>query len=166
MKSVYIYYLLFLNFYISANPVEEINTFFENDLTFIQTSLNKIDNTLDKSTGSFKRESDNSIRVEIESPFNEIYFINSNGIEIHDLEFNQIRNIPNEQVRQNFFVNFILNGFIDHTKITDQKVKSFIVYEAEREYYFELINQDTLQIKFKDNMDIDNLIKFFKNNAS
>ena len=49
MKKIYFCYLLFLNIFISATPIEEINIFFTNDLTFVQTSLNKIDNSFDKS---------------------------------------------------------------------------------------------------------------------
>ena len=116
MKKIYFCYLLFLNLFISATPIEEINIFFTNDLTFVQTSLNKIDNSFDKSEGSYKKSPD-KIRIDIESPFKEIYFIDSDGIEVHDLEFNQIKNIPIEQVNQNFFIDFILNGFLDSSKI-------------------------------------------------
>tara|TARA_B100001250_G_scaffold368384_1_gene351030 strand:+ start:851 stop:1351 length:501 start_codon:yes stop_codon:yes gene_type:complete len=166
LKNTHIYYLLFLNLFISATPIDEINTFFNHDLTFVQTSLNKIDSSFDKSVGSFKRGSDNIIRIDIESPFKEKYFLDRNGIEVHDIEFNQIRNIPIEEVNKNFFINFILNGFIDNSKILNLKKKSFIVVEDQKEFYFEFIDQNTLQIKFKDNMNIDNLIKFSKNNAN
>jgi len=166
LKKTYIYYLLFLNLCIAANPIEEINSFFKNDLIFIQTSLNNIDDSFDKSVGSFKRDSNNRIRVDVESPFKEIYFIDSNGIEIHDLEFNQIKTIPTEQLKKSFFVNFVLNGLIDNTKIIDINNESFVVLEDEKRYYFEFIDQNNLQIKFKDNMNIDNLIKFSKTNAS
>ena len=161
LKKIYFCYLLFLNLFISATPIEEINIFFTNDLTFVQTSLNKIDNSFDKSEGSYKKSPD-KIRIDIESPFKEIYFIDNDGIEVHDLEFNQIKNIPIEQVNQNFFIDFILNGFLDSSKIENLNNKSFVVVEDEKKFYFEFIDENTLQIKFKDNMNIDNLIKFFK----
>jgi len=91
LKKIYFCYLLFLNLFISATPIEEINIFFTNDLTFVQTSLNKIDNSLDKSVGSYKKSLD-KIRIDIESPFTEIYFKNNDGIEVHDLAFKQIKN--------------------------------------------------------------------------
>ena len=65
MKKIYFCYLLFLNIFISATPIEEINIFFTNDLTFVQTSLNKIDNSFDKSEGSYKKSPD-KIRIDIE----------------------------------------------------------------------------------------------------
>ena len=97
------------------------------------------------------------------SPFKEIYFINEGGVEIHDLEFNQIKNIPLDQFN-NLFVNFIFNNSIDNTKISSIKNKSFTLIEDDKNFYFEFIDENTLQVKFKDNMEISNIIKFFKNN--
>ena len=75
----------------SANSEESLNTFFNNELSFIQTSLNKINDSFDESSGVLTRKEDNTVKIEIIEPFKEIYFINNDGIEIHDLEFNQIK---------------------------------------------------------------------------
>ena len=40
----------------------------------------------------------------------------------------------------------------------------FQITEFEKNYYFEFISNDTLQIKYKDNMNLDNLINFSKQN--
>lgn len=163
LKYFFLNIFFIFNIVISASPVEELNSFFKNDLSFTQTSFNKINRDYDKSEGTFKRNSDNSIKIDILSPFKEIYFINEGGVEIHDLEFNQIKNIPLDQFN-NFFVNFIFNNSIDNTKISSIKNKSFTLIEDDKNFYFEFIDENTLQIKFKDNMEISNIIKFFKSN--
>ena len=94
----------------------------------------------------------------------EIYFINEDGIEIHDLEFNQKRFIKNQDIPNNI-LKFIKNGFrnesLDFEQIDDSKFK---ITELEKNYYFEFISNDKLQIKYKDNMNLDNLINFSKQN--
>ena len=145
---------------ISANTIESLNEFFKNNLEFVQTSFNTINNSFDKSYGNFSRDLNNNIKIEINSPFKEIYFINEDGIEIHDLEFNQKRFIKNQDIPNNI-LKFIKNGFmnesLDFEQIDDSKFK---ITEFEKNYYFEFINNDTLQIKYKDNMNLDNLINF------
>ncbi len=162
MKFFYINFLLFFNLLISANSFESLNRFFTYNLDFVQTSFNTINNSFDKSYGNFSRDSNNNIKVEIISPFKEIYFINENGIEIHDLEFNQKRYIKNQDI-SNDILKFIKNGFTDeslnYVQIDDTKFK---ITEFEKNYYFEFLSNDTLQIKYKDNMNIDNLINFSK----
>ena len=147
---------------ISANTIESLNEFFKNNLEFVQTSFNTINNSFDKSYGNFSRDLNNNIKIEINSPFKEIYFINEDGIEIHDLEFNQKRFIKNQDIPNNI-LKFIKNGFDDESlnleQIGDSKFK---ITELEKNYYFEFISNDTLQVKYKDNMNLDNLINFSK----
>ena len=164
LKFIYINFLLFFNLLISANTIESINDFFKNNLEFVQTSFNTINNSFDKSYGNFYRDLNNNIKIEINSPFKEIYFINEDGIEIHDLEFNQKRFIKNQDIPNNI-LKFIKNGFrnesLDFEQIDDSKFK---ITEFEKNYYFEFISDDTLQIKYKDIMNLDNLINFSKQN--
>ena len=147
---------------ISANTIESLNEFFKNNLEFVQTSFNTINNSFDKSYGNFYRDLNNNIKIEINSPFKEIYFINEDGIEIHDLEFNQKRFIKNQDISNNI-LKFIKNGFknesLDFKQIDDSKFK---ITESEKNYYFEFISNNNLQIKYKDNMNLDNLINFSK----
>ena len=53
------------------------------------------------------------------------------------------------------------NESLDFEQIGDSKFK---ITELEKNYYFEFISNDTLQIKYKDNMNLDNLINFSKQN--
>ena len=164
LKFIYINFLLFFNLLVSANTVESLDEFFKNNLEFVQTSFNTINNSFDKSYGNFFRDLNNNIKIEINSPFKEIYFINEDGIEIHDLELNQKRFIKNQDIPNNI-LKFIKNGFrnesLDFEQIDDSKFK---ITEFEKNYYFEFISNDTLQIKYKDNMNLDNLINFSKQN--
>ena len=122
---------------------------------FIQTSINKLNNTSDESKGTYIKNDDKSIVIEINSPFREKYFINNNEIKIHDLDFNQIKKIPINDKNENMLINFLSGGFPKNfnNKITVNE-KVFII---------DFINENTVQIKFKDNMQIDNVIKFYKN---
>ena len=54
-----------------------------------------------------------------------------------------------------------MNESLDFEQIDDSKFK---ITEFEKNYYFEFISNDTLQIKYKDNMNLDNLINFSKQN--
>ncbi len=160
MKFIYVNFLLFFNLLVSANTVESLNEFFKNNLEFVQTSFNAINNSFDKSYGNFFRDSNNNIKIEINHPFKEIYLINENGIEIHDLEFNQKRFIKNQDISNNI-LKFIKNGFNDEALNLEQvNNNKFKITEFEKNYYFEFLSSDTLQIKYKDNMDLDNLINF------
>ena len=164
MKFFYINFLLIFNLLVSANSIESLNIFFKNNLEFVQTSFNTINNSFDKSYGNFSRDSNNNIKIEINSPFKEIYFINENGIEIHDLEFNQKRFIKNQDISSNI-LKFIKNGFNDESLNLEQVDSTkFKITEFEKNYYFEFLSNDTLQIKYKDNMGLDNLINFSKQN--
>ncbi len=159
LRYLYINILFIFSTLVSASPVDELEIFFKQELVFIQSSFNKLDKSYDISEGTFIRKADNSVRVDIISPFKEIYFLNKEGLEIHDLEFDQIKNIPINDVN-NLLVSFIINGDIDNSKIINIKKKSFTITEDDKIYYFEFLDTDTLQVKFKDNMEVNNIIKF------
>ena len=146
---------------IYASISNELDNFFSGDLKFIQTSLNEIKNSIDESQGIFKRVSNNNISIEIVSPFKERYFLTEEYIEIYDLEFDQIKNIPKEEFKNNLFINYLINGFDDKALISKDK-NSFVINDGKNIYQFKYINQSTLQVRFKDNMNITNIIKFYK----
>ena len=153
---------LFLANSIYASISNELDIFFSEDLKFIQTSLNENKNSIDESEGIFKRVSKNNIILEIVSPFKERYFLTEEYIEIHDLEFDQIKNIPKEEFKNNLFINYLINGFDDKSlQIMDEN--SFVIIDdGKNSYKFKYINKNTLQVRFKDNMDVTNIIKFYK----
>lgn len=141
--------------------MNELQYFFKNELSFIQSSFNKLDKDYDISEGTFIRNVDNSVRVDIHSPFKEIYFLSKEGLEIHDLEFDQTKNIPIDEI-DNFLVSFLIDGDVNDLKINDLTSNSFTITEDDTNFYFEFLNKNTLQVKFKDNMEVNNLIKFTK----
>ena len=153
---------LFLTNSIYASISNELDIFFSEDLKFIQTSLNENKNSIDESEGIFKRVSKNNIILEIVSPFKERYFLTEEYIEIHDLEFDQIKNIPKEEFKNNLFINYLINGFDDKTLQSMDENSFVIIDNEENSYQFKYINKNTLQVRFKDNMDVTNIIKFYK----
>ena len=147
----------------SANSEESLNTFFNNELSFIQTSLNKINDSFDESSGVLTRKEDNTVKIEIIEPFKEIYFISNDGIEIHDLEFNQIKIINKTDLVNNSMYNFINDGFSkEGLNIKEIDDSSFSIEDNNNFFYFDFIDEKVLHIKYKDNMNIDNLIRFYK----
>jgi hypothetical protein len=153
---------LFLANNIYASISNELNIFFSEDLKFIQTSLNENKNSIDESEGIFKRVSKNNIILEIVSPFKERYFLTEEYIEIHDLEFDQIKNIPKEEFKNNLFINYLINGFDDKSLQRTDENSFVIIDDGKNSYKFKYINKNTLQVRFKDNMDVTNIIKFYK----
>ena len=153
---------MLLSFIVSADPTELLNGFFKNNLKFTQTSFNSANNSFDKSYGTFYRDLENNIKIEITSPFKEIYLINKNGVEVHDLEFNQKRFIKNEDISNNL-LNFIKNGFDKELLSLEQiNSKNLKIINDDKTYYFEFLSNNELQIKYKDNLNVDNLINFSK----
>ena len=146
---------------ISSASLDDLNIFFKNELSFKQTSLNKINNNFDTSSGKIIRDNNNSMQVEIYEPFRERYVIDNNGIKIYDLEFDQVRMIKKEEINNNI-LEFIYNGFSEDLDIENLDEKSFKINEDSNSYYVEFVNEDTLQIKYKDNMGVENLVRFFK----
>ena len=146
---------------ISSASLEDLNIFFKNELSFKQTSLNKINNNFDTSSGKIIRDNNNSLQIEIYEPFRERYVIDNNGIKIYDLEFDQVRMIKKEEINNNI-LEFIYNGFSEDLDIENLDDKSFKINEDSNFYYVEFVNEDTLQIKYKDNMGVENLVRFFK----
>ena len=161
MKLFFLLPLLYFHVSLFANSYEKALDFFENELSFKQISFNKFSNNYDESLGNYTHNS-NSIQIEITSPFKEIYFINNYGVEIHDLEFNQIKVISKDELKDNLIFNlFIQNTDDDKLELIDDS--SFLIYENKIPYFFNFIDNETLEIKYKDNMEIDNLITFTKN---
>ena len=146
---------------ISSASLQDLNIFFKHELSFTQTSLNKINNNFDTSSGKITRDNNNSLQIEVDEPFKESYLIDNNGVKIYDLEFDQVRIIKKDEINNNI-LEFIYSGFSEDLDIETVNDKSFIIIEDNNSYYVEFINEDTLQIKYKDNMGVENLVRFFK----
>ena len=152
---------LFLVNNISASISNELDNFFNGYLKFIQTSLNENKNSIDESEGIFKRVINNDINIEVVSPFKEKYILTKEYVEIYDLEFDQVKTIPKEEYINNLFVNYLINGF-DEKNIERIDQNSFVINDENNAYQFKYINKNTLQVRFKDNMDVTNIIRFYK----
>ena len=100
------------------------------------------------------KNDDKSIVIEINSPFREKYYINDNEIKIHDLDFNQIKKISINDINESMLINLLIDGF---PKNFNNQINI-----KERVFFIDFINENTVQIKFKDNMQIDNIIEFYK----
>jgi len=155
---------LFLIFNVNIyafSVADQLNNFFQSELNFVQKSLNKKNNSIDESTGVLTRNIDNTIQIEIFKPYGEIYSINEDEIKIHDLEFNQTRNISRKELENNFFLELIINGIpnnYEHISVVEDG--KYILIKDSLEIAIDFINKDTLQLKYKDNLGIDNLIRF------
>ena len=147
---------------IESSTSEQLNDFFDSDLKFTQTSLNKNKNLIEESEGIFKRLEDNSIVIEISTPFRENYFIDENKIEIHDLDFDQVRIIRREDIKENIFLGYLVDGFDDSYISSELNDYEFKLKINEQNIDLKFISKNHLQVKFKDNMDINNLINFYK----
>ena len=162
MKIRILLILIIFNVNIHAFSVsDQLNNFFQSELNFVQKSLNKKNNSIDESTGVLTRNIDNTIQIEIFKPYGESYLINEHEIKIHDLEFNQTRNISIKELENDFFIDFILNGIpYNYEHITIIEDDKYILTKDNLEIAIDFINKDTLQLKYKDNLGIDNLIRF------
>ena len=109
MKFILVSYVLISSIYAHSSVLDQLSLFFNNDLYFTQSSLNTISNTLDKTEGKYSKKNDNSIVINITSPFKENYYIDNTKIKIHDLDFDQVRKIPLNEIEDNFFINLLSN---------------------------------------------------------
>ena len=134
--------------------------FFNNDLYFTQSSFNSISNTFDKTEGKYSKKNNNSVVINITSPFKENYYIDKTKIEIHDLDFDQVRKIPLNEIEDNLFINLLSNKSFEKYDIKTLKDNSFKLLANDKEYNFEFLADGGLQVIYKDNMDVKNIVKF------
>ena len=146
--------------YAQTSVIDQLSLFFNNDLKFIQSSLNTITNTFDRTEGEYSKKND-LIIINVTSPYKENYYINDKNIEIHDLDFDQIRTIPLSDIEDTFLINFLRNQSLLTYDIKNIKEDSFKLLKNKKEYNFEFLDKDELQVKFTDNMNVKNIVKFY-----
>ena len=134
--------------------------FFNNDLYFTQSSFNSISNTFDKTEGKYSKKNNNSVVINITSPFKENYYIDKTKIEIHDLDFDQVRKIPLNEIEDNLFINLLSNKSFEKYDVKTLKDNSFKLFANDKEYNFEFLEDGGLKVIYKDNMDVKNIVKF------
>ena len=65
-------------------------------------------------------------------------------------------------IKNNLFINYLINGFDDKSLQSKDENSFVIIDDGKNSYQFKYINKNTLQVRFKDNMDVINIIKFYK----
>lgn len=125
---------------------------------FTQTSLNEMTNSIQVSEGKISRFN-NTIFINISSPFKEKYSINDSYIEINDLEFNQIKTIEIETLPNKAIINILKFGF-KKDNISEISNGSLALDMDERPLIIKIISDDSFSIDYLDNLNILNTILF------
>ena len=150
--------LLVICFNLSAlDLVDNLNDLIQNDLNFIQKSINPKTNKVDNSAGNVIRKND-VITINVDTPFKERYKIKQDIVEVYDYDFDETKTILLEDINART-INFLLNG------ISLEDISSFtenVVYlsSSTDDVYIELLSDKAFVIKFKDNLGINNIINF------
>ncbi len=108
---------LFLSFSVFADNkilLSSLNSELKKDYSFIERSLNQSDLKIETSSGTIFFD-EQVITVNVLLPFEEIYRIEGNTLEIHDVFLNQKQTIDIRQVN-NFFLNILINGVDEISK--------------------------------------------------
>jgi hypothetical protein len=160
LKRILVLFALMSSIPAQTSVLDQLSLFFNNDLQFVQSSLNTITNTFDRTEGEYSKKN-NLIIINVTSPYKENYYINDKNIEIHDLDFDQIRTIPLSEIEDTFLINFLRNQSLQTYDIKNIKEDSFKLLKNDKEYNFEFLDKDELQVKFTDNMNVKNIVKFY-----
>ena len=150
--------LLVICFNLSAlDLVDDLNGLIQNDLNFIQKSINPKTNKVDNSAGNVIRKND-VITINVDSPFKERYKIKQDIVEIYDYDFDETKTILLEDINART-INFLLSGIslIDISSFTENAV---YLSSSTDGVYIELLSDEAFLIKFKDNLGINNIINF------
>jgi hypothetical protein len=150
--------VLLICFNLSAlDLVDNLNDLIQNDLNFIQKSINPKTNKVDNSAGNVIRKND-VITINVDSPFKERYKIKQDIVEIYDYDFDETKTILLEDINART-INFLLSGIslIDISSFTENVV---YLSSSTDDVYIELLSDEAFVIKFKDNLGINNIINF------
>lgn len=137
--------------------VDNLNALIQDDLNFIQKSINPKTNKVDNSAGNVTRIND-VITINVNSPFKERYKIKQDIVEVYDYDFDETKTILLEDINART-INFLLSG------ISLEDISSFtenaVYLSGSTDYvYIELLSDEAFVIKFKDNLGINNIINF------
>ena len=150
--------VLLICFNLSAlDLVDNLNGLIQNDLNFIQKSINPKTNKVDNSAGNVIRKND-VITINVDTPFKERYKINKDYVEIYDYDFDETKTIFLKDIDVNT-LDFLTKGIRSRDIILIEN-KSLTLKSSENEIYIELIDSKNFVIKFKDNLGLQNLINF------
>ena len=150
--------VLLICFNLSAlDLVDNLNDLIQNDLNFIQKSINPKTNKVDNSAGNVIRKND-VITINVDSPFKERYKITQDIVEIYDYDFDETKTILLEDINART-INFLLSG-ISLDDISSFTENAVYLSSSTDGVYIELLSDEAFLIKFKDNLGINNIINF------
>ena len=137
--------------------VDDLNGLFQNDLNFIQKSINPKTNKVDNSAGNVIRKND-VITINVDTPFKERYKIKQDIVEVYDYDFDETKTILLEDINAKT-INFLLSG-ISLEDISSFTENAVYLSGSTDDVYIELLSDKAFVIKFKDNLGINNIINF------
>jgi len=151
--------LSLLSFNVSSETsIDKFNNLINKDLSFIQKSLNAISNEYIESTGTLIHQG-TLIIVNIKTPYKEKYTINNTFIDVYDYDFEQSRIIQLDDIDTNM-IHYLKNGITESENIKVLSANAIEISENNNKTYIELLDEKRFLIKFKDNMNVTNLINF------
>jgi hypothetical protein len=127
-------------------------------MTFEQTSVNEVANITQISEGEIFRKND-VIRININTPFKEQYFIDESHIEINDLEFNQTKLIEIQSLQNQTLLSILKLGFKTED-IKNQNSNSFSFNIDGQIVVVRYISNKSFSVDYLDNLNILNTIIF------
>ena len=137
--------------------VDNLNGLIQNDLNFIQKSINPKTNKVDNSAGNVIRKND-VITINVDTPFKERYKIKQDIVEVYDYDFDETKTILLEDINART-INFLLSG-ISLEDISSFTKNAVYLSSSTDDVYIELLSDKAFVIKFKDNLGINNIINF------
>ena len=150
--------VLLICFNLSAlDLVDNLNDLIQNDLNFIQKSINPKTNKVDNSAGNVIRKND-VITINVDTPFKERYKIKQDIVEVYDYDFDETKTILLEDINART-INFLLSG-ISLDDISSFTENAVYLSSSTDGVYIELLSDEAFVIKFKDNLGINNIINF------
>jgi outer membrane lipoprotein-sorting protein len=142
----------------SESSIDKFNNLINKDLSFVQKSLDPISNQYIESTGTLIHQ-DALIIVNIKTPYKEKYTINDTFIDVYDYDFEQSRVIQLDDIDTNM-IHYLKNGITESQNIKVLSTNAIEINENNNKTYIEVLDEKRFLIKFKDNMNVTNLINF------
>ena len=142
----------------SESSIDKFNNLINKDLSFVQKSLDAISNQYIESTGTLIHQ-DALIIVNIKTPYKEKYTINNTFIDVYDYDFEQSRVIQLDDIDTNM-IHYLKNGITESQNIKVLSTNAIEINENNNKTYIEVLDEKRFLIKFKDNMNVTNLISF------
>ena len=142
----------------SESSIDKFNNLINKDLSFVQKSLDAISNQYIESTGTLIHQ-DALIIVNIKTPYKEKYTINDTFIDVYDYDFEQSRVIQLDDIDTNM-IHYLKNGITESQNIKVLSTNAIEISENNNKTYIEVLDEKRFLIKFKDNMNVTNLINF------